>query len=313
MLPSFRVSVRLVPSCNLHFASFNHNSALLLANSLKLKWVKNNARNAHSGPSKELSTEVIQKQLVELLNNNINRINRHYENFFGIAQIRQIQEKVLEAEQDFVDIAYKRKLCQEQLDTLKEDAKAIRDKLERTSRSSETYLQLITEEHELLKDQGRLNAQLYQLKDREQFTFDRMSKLLRQSHESERLRQERSKYWGIVSVFLSLMGGIVGVITYKIKDKNVIVEMIKQLEAKQNANLEKFNSEISHIESKLNLIDSDINLLRLETQMSLDRLFKETQKMADSKSSKSHKYSSWTSYVPGLSSLGSLLRYFYRY
>lgn len=254
-----------------------------------------NARNIHNKPPKELSTQVLQENLVQAFYQNVGWLNEKYEHFFGISQIRQIQEKVLEAESDFVVITQNRKQCQEQIDKLKESVEKLRDKLETTSRSSDRYLQLITEEHEVLKEQNKLKTQLNQLKEREQFTFDRLSKLLRQSHETERLRQEKSKYWNLISVSFSVSGTIITLLAYKVKNQNANEKEKSKVTVEEK---------LEHVESVLVELKSDMKSLYL-----LVRQIDESNQVTTS--IKKNQPSSWTSYIPSLSSLTSWFGYLY--
>lgn len=160
-----------------------------------------------------------QRKWIDQVQERITWLNQRYESIVGISDIRQMQNQVLNAEAEFLETTAMRKECQDKIDSLKTRIKELWDKLESTPRSSENYIDLRTSEHKLMREQMLLDVQLKQLKDKEQSSFDSLSRLLRRSHELERLQQERSKSLQIISVGLTLAGSLVALVAQRSRNQ----------------------------------------------------------------------------------------------
>ncbi|KAJ0050236.1 hypothetical protein NL108_014321, partial [Boleophthalmus pectinirostris] len=86
--------------------------------------------------------------------------------------------------------------------------KEVRERLERVSREEPHYLELATIEHKLLQEDRRLRSayELAEGSEREKFAL--FSAAVRESHEKERTRAERTKNWSVIG---SVLGAIIGV------------------------------------------------------------------------------------------------------
>lgn len=230
--------------------------------------------------------------LLDAVQQNISWINRKYERLTGIDEIRKIQEKVLEADQKFREVTEKRQLCQDQIDIHILSLRSIMDKLESTPRESDRYIDLRTAEHNLQKELEELKFQLKQLKQKEQSSLDSFSILLRQNHELERLRQERSKYWQIISVTISLIGGILALFTQKYYNtKYTTAAVLHKLELLETQVDDRFEKSDHQINAKLDVIITRQKLQQVE------------------KIQKPSNNTGWISYIPGLTTVTSWLGY----
>lgn len=249
-----------------------------------------------------------QQNLIHSIHQNLNWINKQYENAFGIAEIRKMQERVLNAESGFVDITIQRKLVQDKIDAIKDTAKNLRDKLDSTPRQNESYLDLITQEHKLLREQLTLEVQLSQLKQKEQLSLDNLSKLLRQSHELERLRQERSKYWQIISVSLSLVGSFIALIAQRARSQKFIERELESQKAIFTSHLIGLNDSVQTLATNIDGLISRVDRIESNTQFLVSS-------KGDSRSlsgfEKVRRKQSWYAHIPGYSYLLSLARYLY--
>lgn len=235
-------------------------------------------------------------EISQMFVKNYNIVNEYYERLTGIAEVRRIQTKVLEVERDFIDITKRRKLCQDQIDDLKNNAKQVREKLENLSRSSDSYLDLITTEHQLLKDQMSLDIQLTDLKEREQLALDNFSTLLRQSHEIERLRQDRSKHYQIISTFLTMIVGLIALMREKANSQKTLTDIQNSFGAILDVISTKVDKVImmnNETASMLDASDKRFDIIESQLQKIEDNL------NIESASTKSH-YTIWMSYIPGL-------------
>ena len=153
-----------------------------------------------------------------------------YEDFIGVKEVRNIQLKVLTAESQFIQDNRERRSAFEQLKQVQEELKKIRGRLDSISRADEAYLDLVTNEHRLIKQEKHLDEQLVRKGEVERNSFQVFSQQLRDSQEVERLRQEKTKY---LSLLGSLVGALLGVIAttinYALKksDFNKILEAIE--------------------------------------------------------------------------------------
>lgn len=215
------------------------------------------ARFQHSQatPNQQLS----QRNFLDIVQEKFKLANEKYETAVGISDIRHIQDEVLKAEANFMDIRKERKLCQDQVDKINNRIKEVWDKLDSTSRSSETYIELRTNEYKLVKEQSQLDARLIKLKDHEQASFDDLSRLLRRSHEQERLRQERSKTFNLLSLGLSAIIVVFGRIFTR--DSN-IEALSKTLDEKLlkpiNVTLDSISNNIAQVSNESKIIQDEI-------------------------------------------------------
>ncbi|KAI5937146.1 Mitochondrial potassium channel [Manis javanica] len=131
-----------------------------------------------------------------------------YEEFVGLSEVREAQGKVTEAERAFMVarglVREARETWEGQQDKLKE----VRDRLDRISREDSQYLELATQEHRLLQEDKRLRVAHLHAEDSERESFSLLSAAVRESHEKERARAERTKNWSLVG---SVLGALIGV------------------------------------------------------------------------------------------------------
>lgn len=133
-----------------------------------------------------------------------------YEEFVGINEVREAQTKVTQAESDFM---VSRSLVREahvNLEALQVRLKEVRERLDRVSREEPRYLELATTEHKLLQEDRRLRSayELAESSEREKFSL--FSAAVRESHEKERTRAERTKNWSIIGSVLGALIGVMG-------------------------------------------------------------------------------------------------------
>ncbi|XP_006873700.1 PREDICTED: coiled-coil domain-containing protein 51 isoform X3 [Chrysochloris asiatica] len=86
--------------------------------------------------------------------------------------------------------------------------KEVRDHLDRVSREDSQYLELATLEHKMLQEEKRLRTAYLRAEDSEREKFALFSAAVRESHEKERTRAERTKNWSLIG---SVLGALIGV------------------------------------------------------------------------------------------------------
>ncbi|KAG9260167.1 coiled-coil domain-containing protein 51 [Astyanax mexicanus] len=131
-----------------------------------------------------------------------------YEEFVGLNEVRDAQSKVTEAEKAFMVARGMVREAHVSLEALQVRLKEVRDRLDRVSREEAHYLELATLEHKLLQEERRLKTTYENAEECEREKFALFSAGVRESHEKERSRAERTKNWSVIG---SVLGAIIGV------------------------------------------------------------------------------------------------------
>ncbi|XP_012372608.1 coiled-coil domain-containing protein 51 isoform X1 [Octodon degus] len=131
-----------------------------------------------------------------------------YEEFVGLIEVREAQGNVTEAEKVFMVARGLVREAREGLEVQQAKLKEVRDRLDRVSREDSQYLELATLEHRMLQEEKRLRAAYMHAEDSEREKFSLFSAAVRESHEKERARAERTKNWSLIG---SVLGALIGV------------------------------------------------------------------------------------------------------
>uniref|UniRef100_A0A8C6MA42 Coiled-coil domain containing 51 n=1 Tax=Nothobranchius furzeri TaxID=105023 RepID=A0A8C6MA42_NOTFU len=172
-----------------------------------------------------------------------------YEEFVGLNEVRVAQTKVTEAEEAFMVARGIVREAHASLEALQVRLKEVRDRLDRVSREEAHYLELATLENTHPSRQSS---------EREKFSL--FSAAVRESHEKERTRAERTKNWSIIG---SVLGALIGVMgsTYinrvRLQElKNLLLEAQKGPESLQEALKVQAGNHRSQQDELRGLIDS---------------------------------------------------------
>ncbi|XP_053725056.1 mitochondrial potassium channel [Synchiropus splendidus] len=160
----------------------------------------------HAG---ELGRQWGQKSL-QLAMASVNRWWARYEEFVGLNEVRDAQSKVTEAEAAFMVARGMVREAHLSLEALQVRLKEVRDRLDRVSREEAHYLELATLEHKLLQEERRLRTAYENSEESEREKFALFSAGVRESHEKERTRAERTKNWSIIGSVLGALIGVMG-------------------------------------------------------------------------------------------------------
>lgn len=131
-----------------------------------------------------------------------------YEEFVGLNEVREAQGNVTEAEKVFMVARGLVREAREDLEVQQAKLKEVRDRLDRVSREDNQYLELATLEHRMLQEEKRLRIAYIRAEDSEREKFSLFSAAVRESHEKERARAERTKNWSLIG---SVLGAVIGV------------------------------------------------------------------------------------------------------
>lgn len=183
-----------------------------------------------------------------------------YEEFVGLNEVREAQTKVTEAESAFMVARGMVREAHASLEALQVRLKEVRDRLDRVSREDTHYLELATLEHKLLQEERRLRTAYENAEGSEREKFALFSAGVRESHEKERTRAERTKNWSIIG---SVLGAVIGVMgsTYvnrvRLQElKNLLLEAQKGPESLQEALKVQAGNHRSQQDELRGLIDS---------------------------------------------------------
>ncbi|XP_042311231.1 mitochondrial potassium channel [Sceloporus undulatus] len=132
-----------------------------------------------------------------------------YEEFVGLNEVREAQGNVTEAEKRFMVARGIVREARETWEAQQLKLKEIRDRLDRVSRDDSQYLELATLEHRLLQEEKRYRTTYLTAEQSEREAFSLFSAAVRESHEKERTRAEKTKNWSIIG---SVLGAIIGVL-----------------------------------------------------------------------------------------------------
>lgn len=216
--------------------------------------------------------------LVKKLYPIIHKYNNLYEEIFGIAGLRRNQEDVIKAEEEYVNATKRRKQAQFQVERLHQNIRELKSKIDATPRTTDTFLDLITREHKLVKEEFTLVENLHKLQEHEEDSFDNFSKLLRRSHKLEIARLDKTRYLGFVC---SLVTAIVWIISQnnsknleRIKDH---VGKFEQMErsSQLNGNSSNKQNTLSHADSKIDKEDAGNIYKRIDNIDAMIRIIME--------------------------------------
>ncbi|XP_056885282.1 mitochondrial potassium channel isoform X2 [Takifugu flavidus] len=133
-----------------------------------------------------------------------------YEEFVGLNEVREAQTNVTQAESAFMVARGMVREAHAALEALQVRLKEVRDRLDRVSREEAHYLELATLEHKLLQEERRLRTAYENAEGSEREKFALFSAAVRESHEKERTRAERTKNWSIIGSVLGALIGVMG-------------------------------------------------------------------------------------------------------
>ncbi|XP_039298296.1 mitochondrial potassium channel isoform X2 [Nilaparvata lugens] len=144
------------------------------------------------------------------LKNKIDDLVVWYEQVTGLDEVRFVQNRVIEAQDRLVVAQNKRRESSKALSVVQNKLKDIYAELDNTTRGEERYLQLITHEHAVLKEERLLTEEFNQNEREERDCFTFLSSAVKESHEKERAQAEKTKYWSVIGSILGTMIGVLG-------------------------------------------------------------------------------------------------------
>merc|ERR1712029_344822 len=120
------------------------------------------------------------------------------------------QARVVKYEKKFIETQELRRESQSKITDIQKKIKDIHLELEKTHRGEDRYLVLVTQEHQVLKDEKHLQEEFKQFEKTEREKFSKMSASVRDSHEKERAQAEKTKYWSVLGSVIGTCLGLLG-------------------------------------------------------------------------------------------------------
>lgn len=206
-----------------------------------------------------------------LLTRKLTDIVKWYEEITGMDEVRRAQTRVLEAEEKFIAAQERRREANKGVTEIQTRLKDIHAALDSTTRGEDRYVQLITQEHQILKEERKLMAEFQQLEREEREYFSMLSSAVKESHEQERAQAEKTKYWSIIG---SIIGTVIGVVGSSINNRLKMRELrtlITDSVSKNNDSiglhadiLPKYDEELSSVIDKLKTVVSLADVERIK-------------------------------------------------
>lgn len=226
-----------------------------------LKLIKEKAQNKFSN-SNSSRTELYSR-LAEY-RPDYDKVVSWYERVTGLSEVRVAQDRVLESQKQFMIAQDKRRDVSVELRAIQNKLKDIRNELLNTPRSEDRYIELVTQEHALLKQENYVIDRVNYSEKEERDSFILLSTTLKDSHDRERIQAERTKY---VSIVGSILGTIIGIIG------STIINAWKMNEFKRmvfDARIDTSNSfKSDQIKNLLSQVKKQNNMLK-QAQLTLD-------------------------------------------
>ncbi|KAI6238193.1 Coiled-coil domain-containing protein 51-like, protein [Aphelenchoides fujianensis] len=145
-----------------------------------------------------------------------------YNDVIGITEVTRAKDDVISCEAALSEAQLQRRQKQFELRKLQNRLKEIHGELDRTPRGNDRWLHLVTEEHAAIKQERALMDEFEVFENREREAFHQLSNKVRISHEKEREREERTKYWSISASLIGAMLGIIGAtISNEVRMRNI--------------------------------------------------------------------------------------------
>jgi len=135
---------------------------------------------------------------------------KRYENFVGLTDVKAAQARVVESEKRFIQMQDKRREAQASIAEVQKRIKDIHLEFEKTHRGEDKYLALVTQEHQVLKEERNFLEEFKFFEKAEREYFSALSNAVRDSHEKERAQAEKTKYWSVLGSILGTCLGIFG-------------------------------------------------------------------------------------------------------
>jgi len=191
---------------------------------------------------------------------------QRYENFVGLTEVKAAQARVVESEKRFIQMQEKRRETQSEIAEIRKRIKDIHLELEKTHRGEDRYLVLVTQEHNVLKEEKSYTEAFTTFEKGEREFFSALSNAVRDSHEKERAQAEKTKYWSILG---SIIGTCLGILGTTINNRMRMNEL-RQLVAR-NSTVEEVKAIGSDLTESLDSHEKELSSLTVQVETILNQ------------------------------------------
>ena len=196
---------------------FNQDSLTTVTRGLRLFQTSLRRHENYSKSWLAKASNVISNKGEGLLKSSFKRTSglvQAFDDLLGFSEVQEAQSSVKKAENDFMNTRSQVQATKMALYSVQERLREVRQKLDRVPRDDERYLALATEEHKILVEEKKMKTEHESLEALERDQFALLSGAVRNSHERERLRAERTKHWSVIG---SIGGAALGKVTLSTK------------------------------------------------------------------------------------------------
>jgi len=178
-----------------------------------------------------------------------------------------------------------RRALQQQIMQLHVKLKELHAALDKVQRGEERYLTLLTEEYEVMREEKQINAALTDAEQTERDHFAILSSSVRESHERERARAERTKYWSIIGSAIGATIGIIGTTVNNYRRTRELKSLVRDSAsggAELNRTVSELIMETQHQQESIKAVmsnlkvesggSSDVTLLSMPTSPSIEEI-----------------------------------------
>lgn len=186
---------------------------------------------------------------------------KRYENFIGLTEVKASQARVVECERKFIESQEMRREAQIKIADVQKRIKDMHLELEKTHRGEDRYLVLVTQEHQVLKEERNMQEEFKFHEKSEREYFANLSNSVRDSHESERAQAEKTKYWSVLG---SIIGTCIGVFFTTINNRMRMNELRRLVS--QNSSVEEIQAIGSELKEDFSSHRDSLHTLVSEVQ-----------------------------------------------
>ncbi|XP_045592914.1 uncharacterized protein [Procambarus clarkii] len=136
-------------------------------------------------------------------NDILNRWYQQYQDFIGITDLKNAQDRVTELSEVLHEVQSKRRELQAEIEDIQDKLVVNHERITKTEQYSQEHFTLFDQAREMNARLKTLRTEFVVCERHERDTFTQMSAAIRDCHERERMQAEQSKYWSIIASVIS--------------------------------------------------------------------------------------------------------------
>ncbi|VDK36219.1 unnamed protein product [Taenia asiatica] len=153
-----------------------------------------------------------------------------YDKVSGRNAVRKAGVDLLQAEQDFVASQLQRRTLQQALFDVQKRRNDVNKQLDVVSRADDSFISLITKEHELAREEAQLVSQHHEADLVERAAYEKFTSLLRYLHVEERNYDMRMRQWALIgSVVVGFFSAFVTWLRFRTPKINELYDSVEKI------------------------------------------------------------------------------------